>query len=297
MPFEWMVKYTPEEAWIKGEGVLLWLAFFLTEVGAGVYFVSLFTDFRLGWVVGWLITLVPGGLVHLSYLGKPMRSWRILLRPLTSELSRGLWGILAYGVVGFFHVLPVVFQSVPWTGESTVLKVFMGVICILLITHGFMMMSVVRALPFWNSSVMVPLSVASGLSVGSQAVLVMMMSGSMHLQGVELWARWSLLAYIALLGMQLWGAAHSSDAAKASLRRMTAGEASLAFYLGVVGLGVVIPLIITLFTWAGGVESASAGVLFLRFGCVAAGDMTMRYNLLGSGLYAPLLPRRVHGQA
>jgi formate-dependent nitrite reductase membrane component NrfD len=292
MPYEWMVKYTPEEEWIKGQGMLLWLAFFFSEIGAGIYFVSLFMNFRPGWLVGWLVTLVLGGLIHVAYLGKPMRSWRIFFRPANSELSRGLWVILCYAVVGVFQVLPVVFSALPWTGESSVLKIIMGIICVLLITHGFMMMSVVRAIPFWNSSMMVPLSVVSGIWVGSQAVLMMMYFTGLELSGVELWARWSLLAFITLLAVHLWGAAHSSEAATASLERLLVGDSSWSFYIGVMGIGIIIPLIITLMAWSAGAESLSGGVIFLRFLCILIGDLMMRYNIMRSGLYTPLIPRR-----
>ncbi|MFH1951572.1 MAG: nitrite reductase, partial [Pseudomonadota bacterium] len=51
---EWMVTYTPQEEWIEGKGKFLWLAFFFSEIGAGIYFVSLFMNFPTGWLVGWL---------------------------------------------------------------------------------------------------------------------------------------------------------------------------------------------------------------------------------------------------
>ena len=293
MPYEWMVKYTPEEEWIKGKGILLWLAFFLTEIGAGIYFVSLFMNFRVGWLVGWLLTMVVGGGVHIFYLGRPMRSWRALLRIATSELSRGMWVIFIYGAVGFFQILPLVFSQLPWTGEEMVFKTVMGVICILLVVHGFLMMSVVRALPFWNSSMMVPLSVASGVSVGSQAILVMMLLGESNLIGIELWARWALIAYIALLVMHLWGSSHSSETAQASLKRMLAGDISKGFYTAVVCL--IISVIITLWTWMGGLQGASGGALILRFICVVAADMMVRHNIMSSAVYTPIIPKRLHG--
>ena len=111
-PWEWMVKPTPQEEWIERKGIFLWLAFFFTEMGAGIYFVSLFMNCRAGWLVGWLAALVLGGLTHMAYLGKPTRGWRILLQPGKSELSRGLWVIILFAVFGFFQILPAVFSGV-----------------------------------------------------------------------------------------------------------------------------------------------------------------------------------------
>ena len=37
--YEWMVTYTPQTEWIAGRGILLWLAFFFIELGAGMFFI------------------------------------------------------------------------------------------------------------------------------------------------------------------------------------------------------------------------------------------------------------------
>ena len=50
MGYERLTKPTPQEEWIQGKGLLLWLAFFFSEIGAGIYFVSLFLNFRPGWI-------------------------------------------------------------------------------------------------------------------------------------------------------------------------------------------------------------------------------------------------------
>ena len=284
-----MVRYTPQTEWIEGKGVLLILAFFFSEIGAGIYFVSLFLNFKGGWLVGWLVTLVLGGLIHLGFLGHPLRAWRILLKPASSELSRGLWFILLFAVIGFFQVLPLVFKGMPWTGEGTAMKAIMGVLSVLIIAHGFLTMNVVRALPFWNSSMIIPLSLASGIWVGAQAAEFMMTIGGHELYLPEIWSRWALLSYIVLLAMYLWGTYHSSDNAKESVKRLLIGDSALRFYIGVVGVGMIIPLIITIFVWTGGVEKLGQGTLLIRLLCVAIGDLTMRYSIMKSAIYTPVL--------
>jgi len=286
---EWMVTWTPQEEWIEGKGKFLWLAFFFSEIGAGIYFVSLFMNFPAGWLVGWLVSLVLGGLTHTAYLGKPFRGWRILLQPGSSELSRGLWVILFYGVIGFFQVIPIIIPSLPWTGDSAAFKTIMGIICILMITHGFLTMSVVRALPLWNSSMMIPLSLASGICVGSQAVEWMMFFTGRDAGVVELWARWSLLGYMGMLVIFLWSSFHSSDAARESARRLLGGDSSALLYVGVVAVGLLIPLVVTLYIWGGGVGKIGGGIVLLRFICVFIGDLVMRYEIMKGGLYTPLL--------
>jgi formate-dependent nitrite reductase membrane component NrfD len=287
--YEWMTKYTPQEEWIEGKGILLWLAFFFSEIGAGIYFVSLFLNFPPGWLVGWLVSLVLGGIVHLAYLGNPMRGWRIFLRPATSELSRGLWAILVFAVIGFFQVLPVAISGLPWTGNSSVLKAIMGILCILIIIHGFLTMHVVRALPMWNSSMIIPLSLASGIWIGSQSVEMMAFISGGELITAELWARWSLLSYMGVLAMYLFGTAHSSEAARVSIQGLLKGDSSIRFYIGVVVIGLIIPLIITLVVWGNGVEKLGGGTLFIRFICVLIGDLMMRYSVMRSAVYSPTI--------
>ena len=289
MEYEWMVKYTPQTEWIEGNGVMLLLAFFFTEFGAGIYLVSLFLNFKGGWLLGWLIALVLGGLVHLGFLGHPLRAWRILAKPVSSELSRGLWVILLFAVVGLFQLLPFALEGVPWTGDGMAVKTVMGILSILVITHGFLTMNVVKALPFWNSSTIVPFSLASGLWVGAQAVQLAMGLSGQHLHLAEVWSRWSLLGYIGMLAMYLWSTYHSSDNAKESINRLLSGDSALRFYVGVVLVGIVIPLTITMVFWTGGAENPGLGLLLIRFLCVFAGDLTMRYSIMKSAIYTPIL--------
>ena len=289
MGYEWMVKHTPQEEWIEGKGVLLWLAFFFSEIGAGIYLVSIFLNFRPGWLMGWLVSLVFGGFIHLGFLGKPLRSWRMLLRPASSEISRGMWVVLLFAVIGFFQVLPVVVSGVPWSGDSSALKVIMGILCILLITHGFSTMNVVRALPMWNSSMMLPLSLVSGIWVGSQTTELMLLIGGHDITVAEVWARWSLLSYMGALLIFLWGCLHSSETTRMSIKSILTGSSSATFYVVVVAVGLIIPLIITLLVWGNASASVSGSLLFLRVTCVLIGDLAMRYNIMRGALYSPLI--------
>lgn len=289
LDYEWMVKYTPQDAWIEGKGLFLWLAFFFTEICAGVYFVSLFLNFRAGLVIGWLGALVLGGFFHMLYLGKASRGWRILLKVATSELSRGLWITLLFGVFGFLQVLAVATSSLPWTWNSPVLKAIMGIICILVIIHGFTTMSVIKALPMWNSPMMIPLSFASGLWVGGHFVVMILRLTGSDVGMAEVWARWSLLFFMGALLVYIWGCVHASETARASVKRIWGGDLSTYFYTVVLLVGIIIPLIITLALWGRDPSGVNEGIFFLRFLCVLVGDAMMRYLLMKSPLYTPLI--------
>ncbi len=277
--YEWMIKNTPQHEWIDDQGMFLWLAFFFSEIGAGAYFISLFYDFRPGYVVGYIITLALGCLIHTAYLGNPQRAFGMFLKVRTSELSRGMWVILAFAGLGFFQCL-LGFQY------GVILKTLMGFICILLIMHGFATMNVMKAIPSWNQSTVLPLSIVSGIWVGSQVIQFMMGISGREVLGIEVWCRMILLAYIGLIALYLWGTFHASEAAKFSISNLVRGGFSKLFYLGVILIGIVVPLLITLSMWGLGVYSAG---IFLRLIFVFAGDLVLRYSIMKSGYYTPLL--------
>lgn len=106
-PYLWMTDFTPQKEWIDGRGLLLWLAFFFSEIGAALYMVSLFLNYWVGCVAGWLVCAILGGGLHLAYLGKPQRSWRSILRSGSSELSRGIIIMSLFLVLGALNLLLV----------------------------------------------------------------------------------------------------------------------------------------------------------------------------------------------
>ncbi len=281
-PYDWMVKATPQTEWITRQGVFLWLAFFFSEIGAGLYFVSLFYQYRTGIFLGWLITLILGGIIHMAYLGNPKRAWRIFLKPGSSELSRGVWVIAVFALLGFIQIATGAFNPV--------FNFITGIVCILIIMHGFATMNVIKALPAWNSTMILPLSIISGIWVGSQILEFMLCVSGPGFAGfaanLEVWSEFLLFGYISFIILYLWGTFHSSESAQLSVNLLLKGGMAKGFYAGVAVLGVLVPVILTLIMWGGNVN---AGLVFLRLISVMAGDLVMRYSLMKSAVYKPLI--------
>ncbi|MBW1650602.1 MAG: DMSO reductase [Deltaproteobacteria bacterium] len=278
MDYEWMIKPTPQSEWIEKNGIFLMLAFFLAEIGAGIYFLSMIFGLKGGMVFGWLLTLVLGGGVHMYYLGNPLRFWRIFLKPKTSELSRGVWIILIFAVCGFFQIIGSVALN------TVYMKSIMGIICILLIMHGFATMNTMKAIPAWNSSIVLPLSIISGLWVGYQIVEILLLkNGVLSSFGIAKLSLVMLLTYIICLVMYLWSASHSSEIASISIKDMVCGSSSKFFYTFVVCIGILLPLLITVYS------PVSSGLLVIRLLAVFIGDLALRYILMKNAYYKPLL--------
>ncbi len=282
-PYEWMINPTRQRQWIDKQGIFLWLAFFFSEIGAGLYFISLFYEYKPGLVLGWLVTLLLGGLIHVAYLGNPLRAWRMIMKPNTSELSRGIWVIGLFAVLGFL-------QMVTSGGFNMVFNVIMGILCLVIISHGFTTMNVIRALPAWSSNMVLPFSIISGVWVGQQALQFMVaVSGSAELaSGMEVWAEVFFFVYFLCLVLYVWGTWHANEIGQASIKMMVNEELRKITLIGVVVLAVVLPLIFTLFMWGG---DTNAFVILLRLATVFVGDLAVRYIIMKSAVYKPLLER------
>ncbi len=284
-PYEWMINPTRQQQWIDNQGVFLWLAFFFSEIGAGLYFMSLFYGYKPGLVLGWLITLVLGGVIHVLYLGNPLRAWRMIMKPNTSELSRGIWVIGIFAVLGFLQIITS-------GGFNIIFNTVMGILCLLIISHGFATMNVVRALPAWSSTMVLPLSVISGVWVGQQILQFMFsVSGAGAVAaGMEVWAEAFFLAYFLCILLYGWGTYHSDEVGKASIMMQIKGEEiNRITLIGIGGLGIVLPLLITLIMWGG---DTNGFLVFIRMASVIAGDLALRYVIMKSALYKPLLTRQ-----
>jgi len=290
--YSWMVDYTPQKEWIEGTGKALWLAFLFSEVGAGLYFVSLFVNNGLGYVLGWLTTIILGGGFHLAYLGNPQRAWRAFLHPRKSEISRGMIIIALYTVAGALHLAPSVsfFTWLPWSIHSMIFKLLLGIFSFLVIIHGFLTVSAFSAVPFWNTTTLTLFSISSGIWIGGQITIgTLLLSGEgSFLQFLEAWSRWTLLGYIAIGSAFLWNSACGNPTMRYSLRILLRGQLSLVFYSGAVGIGLIIPILISL---CGLPSPLTHGLLWLRLIFAFLGDAVIRYCVLKAGAYTPLVSK------
>ena len=280
-PYEWMIRPTSQTQWIDDKGIFLWLAFFFSEIGAGLYFTSLFYEYKAGLILGWLITLLLGGVIHVLYLGNPLRAWRMIMKPNTSELSRGIWIIGIFAALGFL-------QMVTTGSFNVVFNTIMGILCLLIISHGFATMNVIRALPAWSSTMVLPLSIISGVWIGQQILQFMMAaSGKAALaSGMEVWAEAFFFAYFLCVLLYVWGTWHSNEIGKKSIKMQLSGNLLKISLIGVGGIGILLPLIFTLIMWGG---DTNGFLVFLRLVFVIAGDLALRYVIMKSAVYKPLI--------
>ena len=283
--------YRPQREWIEGRGLLIVVAHFFSGVGAGARLFSVALDYDSGLVVA--ITLVGlAGAAHLAFLGQPQRFWRIVMRPHSSWVSRGLWGLAVFLVGAIPYTVPAARDSAL---GPVALGVSLGGMAVVLVYNGFVY-AVSRAIPFWHLPLLPVLYIAYGLRGGAAALLVAAaVAGDVFdtdlLGVIKLWVVVSS-AVLVLLHLAL--ARTAGGAARRSARELVAGKVSPVFYVGVVLLGLVIPIVLG--ALAGATEPSRVLLAVVGLSSLA-GDFYIKYCIVKAALYRPIVeelptPRR-----
>jgi formate-dependent nitrite reductase membrane component NrfD len=287
-PFEWMVKPTPQKEWIERRGVLLWLAFFFIELGAGAFFVGTIFNSLEAMLAGWLVCGVIGGGIHILYLGHPFRFWRMVSRPGTSWISRGLIFVVLFLTSGFLYMMVV--QS---GGASPVLMILSNLFAFLTIVYGGFAMNFVNGIALWNTALLPILYGVSGIWGGAGLALgIALASGRVSTLGpsLEEWIRLLLVAYAFILAVYLVSVRYTNPTGRLSVQGIIFGRFKALMWLVVVLFGLVLPMAVVAISFNTGIENMPAGVLYFSILCELLGDLTLRYLILKGGLYTPLIP-------
>lgn len=283
-PYEFMVKYTPQKDWIEGAGVLIAIAFFLGGVSGGLYLASLYFDSMLGMFIAWLLALLMG-VIDMGHLSKPLRFWRMILKPKTSWISRGF--ILIWLFIGCTVIQLALSYWLPGTAE-TVFKVLAGIMAFGVAIYSGFVVGYVGAIKIWNSAIIPILFVIAGLT-GGLAILLLTSQGGDTAQSMAM-ANMMLIVvivYTVFMAIYLWVATYSSDVARDSVIRILRGSIGSVFWIGVVLLGMIIPIALLATNSA---TSASVALMIIAAICAIIGGVALRYIILKAGMYSPLVP-------
>jgi formate-dependent nitrite reductase membrane component NrfD len=285
---EWMINYTRQTEWIDRRGLFLWLAFYAGGLGGGLYLVSLYFNSLWGMLIGWLIVAGIKGSAHLIFLGKPLRAWRIVFRPGSSWLSRGILFVLSFVLFGAIQ-MALSFWA-PGSAVELALKVLAGISAFAVAIYTGFVLNSVKAVPFWNSTLLPVLFVLCGVLGGFGLSVVLALSGGgVNLATAEAGSRWLLIINAGLIGIYLWMAARREATGKKSVLEHIRGQLAPFFWVGIVVLGIIVPLGIALVTYF--VGNASTPLLLSGVACEIVGGLTLRYCVLKAGAYQPLVAR------
>lgn len=269
--------------------LLVIIALFLTGSGAGLFLFSLICGFLPGMALG-LASVIGGCLFLWADLYHPLRAWRLITRPQTSWMSRGIIGITSFAVIAFFYIVFLALSLRSWTslgspwsdgsGWIKVLGIAAGIGALYVSCYPGFLLGDVRPVSFWNGAYLPSLFLVSSL-LGGLGILFLL---PLNWEGLP-WLYFLpkvgivLVIFELLLFLGLIWMTHP-DTTKRSVFLLTHGSLRLQFLIGVLGLGLIIPLVIIgLVTLGVGITSYLLlegvlhliGVFFLRYVVVRAG--------------------------
>jgi formate-dependent nitrite reductase membrane component NrfD len=283
---EWMVKYTRQTEWIDRRGIFLWIAFYAGGLGGGLYLVSLYFNSLWGMFISWLIIAVIKGGTHLIYLGKPTRFWRIMTHPQTSWLARGFIFVVLF--VGSGAIQLLLTWQMPGSALEIIFKVFTGIMAFAVAIYTGFVLKNAKGVPFWNSWLLPLLFILCGVLGGfGLSVVIALNGGGIELERAEMGSRWLLAANIILIVIYLWRASLREAVGKQSVLEQIHGGNAPVFWGGVVVLGIIIPVAITIASFIA--DELPSAWLITGVVCEVIGGLSLRYCVLKAGAYKPLV--------
>jgi formate-dependent nitrite reductase membrane component NrfD len=228
------------------------------------------------------ILIGTGSALLVFELGRPFRFWRVFSTQ-KAVMTVGAWmlGISIVTGVAYFSFWLV---FLPWSSLSFLRQVlalvnfFLG---IGVVTYTGILLGSMKARPFWNSAVLPVLFAISGLSTGvaAQSLLagawpwqgdvefISQVHSFLHLLDAGLLV-FEILILLVYIGMMRYSAGQAAGRAAA---RWLTGSYALAFWGGVITLGLLLPLVLY-----------TLGVQVLPPLCVLVGGLILRFLVVYS---------------
>jgi formate-dependent nitrite reductase membrane component NrfD len=270
-------------------------AFFCGELGAGLFIVSLLFGFVPGMVAGLAITGFLKTYFHLSHMGVPAKSWRAIVRPDRSWISRGLLGIVFYISFGVAHVLNLgLGLEAAWglpVAASGLIKLVAASAALVVMTYQGFAMSHSTAISLWSTGLMPVSSFVYAATGGVMLTLVLGWNGFLaNDPGTrQLLINAGLVLLLAIAGVLLsllHAAHHGSPGGRKSVELLTRSFYAKWFYSVIVVAGLVLPAALL---WFSG--DRFLPVLLAAVGMLA-GYYAYRLLIFKAGVFEPIISFR-----
>lgn len=277
--------YRPQREWIDGRGLLIVIAHFFSGIGAGAWLWSTLYDFAVGRWLAFGCVVGLSGIAHLAFLGRWDRFWRMLRRPQSSWISRGIWAIGVFAIAAVVGQVPALADT-----PAAMLAVFVSLLaaCVILAYEGFVY-AASKAIPFWRTRLLPALYIAYGLRGGAALLLIAASFGvaGFDVATVEAVKLWVVVSTAVLILLYLVSGSRSGGAARESVSQLVAGRISPAFYGGTIVIGILVPIALAVFRDTLGIPELL--VLGAIGGTSLIGDFCVKYCIVKAGVYTPLV--------
>jgi formate-dependent nitrite reductase membrane component NrfD len=231
-----------------------------------------------------------------------LRAPLAFLRPQSSMISVGIWIITIFILLGLLHIAALLFKQVKLSEKA--LRWLGGINAVFAVGTAIytgLLLGVVKAVPFWNTPMLPLLFLVSALSTGMGAVLLVVgvlrwvmpkqveaekeqVAESVHaLSRVDMPL---IVTELLVLFFFIFLMVASRSTAAESARYLVSGGYAVAFWLGIVVVGLLVP--VTLEAWT---LTRGQGLTFARLTnlsvvvglCLLIGGIILRYAILAAG--------------
>jgi len=282
---EFLIDVKPQREW----GWLVITYLFLGGAGAGLFLASLYMGHPWAEGLG-LVLLLLGTLFLLLDLGRPERFWRAFLRARTSWISRGCYFITVLTLLGILDLMLQMSGGDP--GVRWLVKLGAAAAAVAVMIYTGFVLSPSPAIPFWNSTFFPVIFFAYSLLAGIDFLILaspVLPPPAIDLASLEK-VQFGLVVLCLLMVMSHLSIMSSSAiAARKSIQLLTRGKWGLLFIGGVIGIGMVLPLLLAWpAVWQPSVQTVFAITALLAL-LRLFGDYLFRFLVIRAGLYDPLL--------
>lgn len=240
---------------------------------------------RAGFVVAPPLVALASFVLMLD-LERPERIWGVVLHPFHSVASIGAFSLTVTFVLAVATVVGLFVWKRPGAAAVRALLVANIAFALVTMTYSGLLLSTLRSVPFWETPLIPVLFVVSSLSSGIACIMVAGFFLSTDDRGADaLWAWSTVLSLVELVVLValLVQAAASGVAAQHALGELLHGSAALLFWPGIVGTGIVFPIVCHALSHAfprpvlllASMIGVLAGTVCLRYGIVDVGIGTI----------------------
>ena len=275
---------------------------FLAGVGAGAYVFGVATDItnpdwtvvsKTGVMLGAPLVFI-GTLFLIWDLERPKRLLKVIKNIKTSWISRGTIILSVFMVLGAINIAFWIWPF-SWLEDARSIRLTLEltnmVFAILTMVYTGVLLGASRPIPFWSTPILPLLFLVSALSTGIMAIILSIFAYTPANPPSEqiLWLSKNdiilifLEAAIIIFYLQ---ASHATLASRASVTIITKGRLALHFWLGVIALGLLLPLALeSILLVYPEVDQASL-IAASAFGLI--GGLMLRVVVIFGGVKAPL---------
>lgn len=284
---------------------------FLAGVGAGAYAAGVIADFfsrqdewlfiaKAGIFLGFPLVFI-GTFFLIADLGVKMRALRAFMNPGTSWIAKGTWIISVFMLLGFLHIVMWLWPF-QWLEAMRTPRLMLGglnlVFALLTMIYTGVLLGASRPIPIWSTAVLPVLFLASAISTGIMAILLLLACYGIGTgSGVE--ASLTRLAKIDILLIILefiviafyLQATHRTVESKAAAALIIRGKLSGYFWGGVITVGLALPIlieIIDIFLFGAAPLPATFVLVLASTIPGLIGGLVLRYVVLAAGVKTPL---------